>query len=73
MISDSELQSLRRFIAAQREREVSSLDSLWAGRCAALLEQRQRLEKRLQVLSREVDALLEGRGRGTSENDTWVV
>lgn len=73
MVSDSELQHLRRFIAAQRERATSPVHRLWAGRCAALLAERERLQQRLEVLTRVVDAVLESRVSGASTSDTWVV
>lgn len=72
MVSDSELQHLRRFIAAQREHATSPVHRLWAGRCAALLGERQRLQRRLEDLTREVDAILESRVSEASTSDTWV-
>jgi hypothetical protein len=72
MISDSELECLHGFIAAQRERVTSPLDRLWAGRCSALLVERQRLQERVEDLSREVDAALESRSEDGWASDTWV-
>lgn len=73
MISASELQCLRRFIAARRDGGLSPLDRLWAGRCAALLEERERLTERLEVLVREVDEMFAARESGPSAHDTWVI
>ena len=72
MISEAEVAFLRRYIAAQRESATSPLDRLWAGRCAALLAERQRLQQRVEDLIREVDADLESKANGASTNDTWV-
>jgi len=71
MISDSDLESLSRYIAAHCSSETSPLNRLWAGRCAALLVELDQLEERLAVLTREVDTVLEARVNSTS--DTWVI
>jgi len=72
MIHDSELQCLRRFVAAHQDGEVSTVDRLWAGRCAALLAERQRLEEQVEALTREVDAALEARTSSASSSNTWI-
>jgi hypothetical protein len=72
MLSDSEIECLRRFIAAQRDNETFPADRLWAQWCAALIEEHQRLEQRAADLTREVDAAFESRAGDTSGCDTWV-
>ena len=71
MISDSDLESLDRYIAAHCSSKTSRLNRLWAGRCAALLVEQQRLEEQVEILTREVDTVLEARVNSTS--DTWVI
>lgn len=65
MISIKERARLEEFISFLRETETSPLDRLWAGRCAALLNELELLEERVEELTRETDAALESQSSDT--------
>lgn len=70
MLSRSDLETLRRFIAAHRDDGIPNLDRLWAGRAAALIKDLEELERRRDELTREAD--VDPEAGGGQEGETWV-